>query len=155
MLSTPKSRKAIILPGLLLLLSQPFFTYFNYSINLNKGIYSPNADSIGIPIFAEIFFWILLLPWAIYGLIWATRNYPGKISLGVSGKLTKRIFWWNMLFAILIVYIVSSRLDSIYYGNFSAIADVLLLALLLLELRVLIIAKKPSSSPIIPYLHHG
>ncbi|MEO9179546.1 MAG: hypothetical protein ABI221_01525 [Candidatus Saccharimonadales bacterium] len=140
MLTTPKHRKAVLLPGLALLLSQPVFTFFNYSINLNKGIYSPNSDSIGIPIFSEFVIWFFLIPFAIYGLVWATRRYPGKVPL-ISAKSKNPSLKWDIAFAFLIFGVIIARLDSIYYLNMVSIIDVVLLILLLIELRVIILAR--------------
>ena len=60
--------------------SQPLVERVYYETNLRRGVYPPEADSIGIPIMQFMAGWLVTLP-VVLAFIWfALREYPGSVS---------------------------------------------------------------------------
>lgn len=64
MLRTPKNRMSVAIIAAVLYLTAPLVEWFYYSIELARGSYPVNADSIGLPIGLFTIVWLIGLPLA-------------------------------------------------------------------------------------------
>ena len=74
----------------------PFAETRFYQHELERGAYPTDADSIGIPIAASVFGWLLLTPliaWIVWWLVW--RGSPARFSWLAfdRGRMTWSIAW--------------------------------------------------------------
>lgn len=149
-LTTPRSRKWLITYGVLLILIQPAFTVAHYAWNETVKPYPWYADSLAIPIFSEILFWLLLAPFAILTIIRATRNYRTHLPIFQRQSLHRKFLGINIVFGLLICYALIELIDVYMYANIPMLLDVLLSVYLLLAVRAIVIAnwhpRKENSS---------
>ena len=147
---TPKKRYQVHLYWVIYFISRPFSSCAYYTWNLKRGAYPTNADSISIPIFQEILGLIIIVPLAMLGILWITKNYPGKVNVFINNS--KRPLWslvWTILFISLIII---SLLDIIRLSkNFTlpSIIDIvssIIFILLVSYLRVLVVLKEKMAS---------
>jgi multisubunit Na+/H+ antiporter MnhG subunit len=139
-LTTPRNRKWLITYGVLLILIQPAFTIAHYAWNEAVKPYPWYTDSIAIPIFSEILFWLLLAPFAILTIVRATRNYRTRLSVFENQTLSRKFLGPNIVFGLLICYALLQLFDVFTYANIPMLLDVLMSVYLLLAVRAIVIA---------------
>jgi hypothetical protein len=82
------------------LFSMPIVERIYYETNLRRGAYSPEADSIGIPIAQFMFGWVVTLPLFVAFTWFALREYPGNVSfLAFNGRRRVWSWVWSVLFS--------------------------------------------------------
>lgn len=139
-LTTPRTRKRLIIYGVLLILIQPAFTIAHYTWNEAVKPYPWYADSLAIPIFGEILFWLLLAPLAILTVVRATQNYRTHLPVLQKQTLDRQFLGINIIFGLLICYALVELIDVFTYANIPMLLDVLLSIYLLLSVRAIVIA---------------
>jgi uncharacterized protein YacL len=139
-LTTPRSRKWLITYGILLILIQPAFTIAHYAWNEVVKPYPWYADSLAVPIFSEILFWLLLAPFAILTVVRTTRNYRTQLPIFQKATLSRKYLGTNIIFGLLICYALLQLIDVFTYANIPMLLDVLLSVYLLLAVRAVTIA---------------
>lgn len=139
-LTTPHSRKWLITFGILLILVQPAFTIGHYAWNEAVKPYPWYADSLAIPIFSEILFWLLLAPFAILTVVRTTRNYQTHLAIFEKQTLKRQYLGINTVFGLLICYALLQSIDVFTYANIPMLIDVFLSVYLLLAVRAIVIA---------------
>lgn len=104
LLGTPKHRATLwILANAAWIAASPAAALY-FDRQLRKGAYPVDADSIGLPIMG-IAVWVIVLLLPLNFAWWfLLRRYPGRVSLGTSGKglgTGKRLFGVvGLIFAI-------------------------------------------------------
>lgn len=141
-LTTPRSRKWLITYGILLIVVQPIFTIAHYAWNEALKPYPWYGDTLVIPIFSEILFWLLLAPFAIFTIVKTSRNYRQSIALFDKGTFSRRYLGVNIIFGLLVLYALTQLIDVFIYANIPMLIDVLLSAYLILAIRVTVIANR-------------
>jgi hypothetical protein len=119
---------------------QPAFTIAHYTWNEAVKPYPWYADSLAIPIFSEILFWLLLAPFAILTVVRTTRNYQTNLAIFGKQILKRQYLGINIVFGLLICYALLQMIDVFTYANIPMLLDVLLSVYLLLAVRVIVIA---------------
>lgn len=138
-LTTPRSRKWLITYGILLIIVQPAFTIAHYAWNESVKPYPWYADTLAIPIFSEILFWLLLAPFAILAVVKTSRNYRRDIAIFDKSTFSRRYLGVNIIFGLLVGYALMQLIDVFVYANIPLLIDVLLSVYLILAIRAIII----------------
>lgn len=137
---TPGSRKKLVAYGVALILMQPLFTVAHYAWNEAVKPYPAYADSLAVPIFSEILFWLLLAPFAVFIVIKASGNYKRKTDIFDKHSLAQRYASVNVVFGLLVGYALLQLLDVFAYANLPMLIDVVLSVYLILAVRAVVIA---------------
>jgi hypothetical protein len=144
-LTTLRNRKWLITYGILLILVQPAFTIAHYAWNEAVKPYPWYADSLAIPVFSEILFWLLLAPFAILTVVKTSRNYRRNAVIFDTQTLSRRYLGVNLVFGLLTGFALLQLIDVFVYANIPMLIDVLLSAYLILALRAIVVANWHSA----------
>lgn len=130
-------------------LLQPTFTEHYYGWMLAHDAYPPHADSIGIPISANMSFWIVWAPVAATGFFFAFRKLQAPFRVFVWDESRKLKCWIVTLFCLtLVVLLVLEILDAIAWGNYIEIGYSLWWIIIWVLVRAALLTKKePDQSP--------
>jgi len=122
-LTTPTLPRTIALYLAAVWFSSPFVEIVYYQIELKRGSFPPEADTIMIPIMNFTISWIMLTPLIIIFSWWLLKNYPGKVSL-FSWNNAKQIKSYAVT-AVLVLYAISQLYFAIMSGIKSNFIDVI------------------------------
>ncbi len=148
LIQTPRLKRTVWLLVLLAVFAEPFVEYVYYSTNLERGVYPPDADSIGIPLFQFAVAWIVTLP-VVLGFVWfALRDYPGSVSFMAHNS--GRPIWslaWSVVLLLLAASYVSFAFRSVARGFPLDVAAASLNVYLVLCLRSSVIFSRAFMRP--------
>ncbi|MGI8556663.1 MAG: hypothetical protein ACR2LT_09955 [Pyrinomonadaceae bacterium] len=136
MLRTPKNRISVIFLAVALYLTAPFVEWYFYTTELARGSFSPDADSISIPLFQFAIGWVLGAPIAALLVGFALRDYPGAVSLFTFNRA--RPVWsaiWTLVFGYLVFKHLTFAVASVQKSQPFDVIQPILLAYLTLCLR--------------------
>ncbi|MGI8641377.1 MAG: hypothetical protein ACR2MG_15700 [Pyrinomonadaceae bacterium] len=136
MLRTPKNRISVIFLAVALYLTAPFVEWYFYTTELARGSFSPDADSIAIPLFQFAVGWVLGAPIAALLIGFALRDYPGAISLFAFNRV--RPVWsavWTLVFGYMVFKHLVFAFASVQKSQPFDVIQPMLLAYLTLCLR--------------------
>ena len=90
-------------------------SFLYYSMLLSSGTLDPHADSIGIPIFQDLFLAVASIPFVV-ALTWISlRNYHGKIRLlGWNSEKPVRSWAISIIVAVIIIGIVCQGVMGLF-----------------------------------------
>jgi hypothetical protein len=143
----------VLMMAAALFLTAPAVVAGYYYVELERGSFPVDADSIGIPIFWFVTVLIVTAP-ITWGFIWlCVRRYPGSVSLGVWNR--RRPLWalaWTIVVsAIIAMFLILTPWRNATYHPF-LVLHVVMDVLLLLILRGAIVAEALERSDRRP--HH-
>jgi len=131
---TFKQWKHLLWYGLAVLITQPLFSVGHYWWNFNQNAYTPEDDSIAIPIVSEFLLLIVVAPIILYLIFKLRARYPGRISLWVMPRL-RSAYIITLIFAVMIAAGLGSVYEVIAYKNVPLAVNVALWLWLMLNLR--------------------
>jgi hypothetical protein len=142
---TPRSRTIVLLAAAVLFLTAPAVVARYYYVELGRGLFPSDADSIGIPIFG---FTILLLVTApiTWGFVWlCVRRYPGGVSLAAWNPLRPlwALGWTIVIVGAIAMFLVLTPWKDVAYHPL-LIVHATMDILFMLTLRSAIVAQEIS-----------
>lgn len=142
---TPKHRKTLVVFGSLLILSQPIFSVVHYIWNETIRPYPADADTLTIPIVSEIFFWLILMPFAIYTIVRTTQHYHSGLRLFDTSTLKRQYLLVNIVFGALLLYASGQLYDIVGFYNLPMLVDLAASVYLILAVRAEVIASRATA----------
>ncbi len=131
----------VLLAAAVLFLTAPAVVARYYYVQLHRGTFPSDGDSIGIPIFGFIILLLVTAPMT-WGFVWlCVRRYPGAVPLGAWNP--QRPLWalgWTIVIsgAIAMLLVLTPWKDVAYHPLL--ITHVIMDILFLLVLRSAIVA---------------
>jgi fatty-acid desaturase len=123
-----------------MILTQPLFTIAHYAWNEAIKPYPWYADSLAIPIFSEILFWLLLAPFAVLTIVKTSRNYQQNVAIFFNKRtLSRQYSGINVVFGLLVGYALLQLIDVFSYANIPMLIDVILSVYLILAIRAIVV----------------
>jgi hypothetical protein len=146
MFQTPKQRITLVTVAVLLYLSDPLIEWHYLKMDLDRGAFPVNQDSIIIGLYRFVLGWLILSPLYAALLWFSMRKYPGKKPL--FGFNSDRFYWsliWSFAFALPVFYEVFSAAQRLHGEYPLEVISSLVFAYLLLCFRTSIVyrARQP------------
>ena len=101
---TPRRGGWLVWLAILLFVTAPFVKASYYSIELHRGSFPPDGDSLGIPIGAFTIGLLITAPFTVGFLWFCLHRYPGSVSLVAWNRA--RPYWslgWSALFGAIVL----------------------------------------------------
>lgn len=103
-MKTPKNRRTLGIFILLTWLAAPVVETAYYNIELSRGTFPLDADSISIPIFQFLIGWLIASPFIAGISYWVLKHYTPSVPITTWNK--KRPIWTSFITGLFFVFLL-------------------------------------------------